>query len=307
VISLLDAALAYAARGGPVIPLAWPTATGDEARCSCDSFPELRGDEPCKPKRIGKHPHGLLVRKGLEEASCNAQRVRQWWARAPHANIGLVLGEEAAMWALDVDPDHGGDRTLVDLVRDHGPLGDTLHAFSGSGGDHIFFAHPGEPVRNRGIGQGLDVRGDAGYVVAAPSMHASGVRYAWEPGPRVALPAPAWLLALVFPPEPPIPEPPSRPTLRDPSARRPDVRERAALYLAALPPAIQGQRGSDDCFRAAVHLVRGFGLDEASALQLLVEHYNPRCQPPWSPRELQHKVKSATRSQLPHGYLLDAQ
>jgi len=276
VIALEDAALAYAARGWPVIPLAWPIATGETPRCSCR-------EEVCR--RIGKHPHGLLVKYGLSEATCDAKRVRQWWAQVPQANIGIVLGEPAGMWALDVDPSHAGDRTLVDLVRDHGPIGDTLRAATGSGGDHYFFAHPGLPVRNRGIGLGLDVRGDAGYVVA--------------------LPAPEWLVALLFPEPAPEPERVASPSPRPSSARRPDARERAIAYLATLPAAIQGQRGSDACFKAAVHLVRGFGLSEREALALLEEHYNPRCQPPWSPRELAHKVQSASRSQLPHGYLLD--
>lgn len=296
-IALVDAALAYAARGWPVLPLAWPIATGESPRCSCSEV-------VCR--RIGKHPHGLLVKHGLSEATCDAKRIRRWWAQVPQANIGIVLGEDAGMWALDVDPVHDGDRTLVDLVRDHGPIGDTMHAVTGSGGDHFFFAHPGLPVRNRGIGQGLDVRGDAGYVVAAPSMHASGHRYAWTPGARIALPAPAWLVALLFPE--PVDEAPRAPppAPRSASQRRPDARERAIAYLGTLPPAIQGQRGSDTCFKAAVHLVRGFGLPEREALALLEEHYNPRCQPPWSPRELAHKVQSASRSQLPHGYLLDA-
>lgn len=298
-ISMLDAALSYAARGWPVIPLVWPTATGDDARCSCELADECR--------RIGKHPLGRLVPHGLEEATRDEQRVRQWWRAAPKANVGLVLGEDAGMFAIDVDPVHQGDRTLVDLVRDHGPIGETLHAFTGSGGDHFFFAWPGLHVRNAGIGQGLDVRGDCGYVVAAPSMHASGYRYTWEPGPSTALPAPAWLLELIFPSEPPRERAPApMPIPRTAGPNRPDARERAIAYLATLPPAIQGQRGSDAAFKAAVHLVRGFGLDEAAALQLLEQHYNPRCQPPWSPRELAHKVKSATKSQLPHGYLLHA-
>jgi hypothetical protein len=44
---------------------------------------------------------------------------------------------------------------------------------------------------------------------------------------------------------------------------------------------------------AAEHLVRGVELDDATALELLATDYSPRCEPPWSARELQHKVIDA--------------
>jgi hypothetical protein len=43
---------------------------------------------------------------------------------------------------------------------------------------------------------------------------------------------------------------------------------------------------------AAEHLVRGFQLDDEQALQLL-EEWNARCLPPWSEKELRHKIAQA--------------
>jgi hypothetical protein len=75
-----------------------------------------------------------------------------------------------------------------------------------------------------------------------------------------------------------------------------------------MPPAISGAGGHAATFKAAVVLVRGFELPESEALRVLVEQFNPRCQPPWAPWELRHKVTSAaTRGRLPHGWLADAQ
>jgi hypothetical protein len=71
--------------------------------------------------------------------------------------------------------------------------------------------------------------------------------------------------------------------------------ERARAYLAKMEPAIQGNNGSGACFRAACKLVGDFGLTAEAAMQLLVEEYNPRCQPLWSERELRHKVADAMR------------
>jgi len=71
--------------------------------------------------------------------------------------------------------------------------------------------------------------------------------------------------------------------------------ERASKYLARMEPAIQGANGSGACFRAACKLVGRFGLSAGDALHLLTSEYNPRCAPPWSDRELEHKVESAMR------------
>ncbi len=81
--------------------------------------------------------------------------------------------------------------------------------------------------------------------------------------------------------------------------------ERASRYLACMAGAIQGSQGSNTTFRAAAKMVRGFNLDPADALRLLVEIHNPICVPQWSLRELQHKVRQATRSRLPAGFLAE--
>src|SRR5438094_489247 len=63
-------------------------------------------------------------------------------------------------------------------------------------GAHLFLRHPGGPVRNGvHVMPGLDIRGDAGYVVAPPSQHATGRRYAWHAAPWDAplAPMPGWL------------------------------------------------------------------------------------------------------------------
>jgi hypothetical protein len=62
-------------------------------------------------------------------------------------------------------------------------------------GRHRLYRHPGTDTRNttalHGVA-GLDVRGDGGYIVAAPSVHPSGVVYEWENDIDLA-PLPAWV------------------------------------------------------------------------------------------------------------------
>ncbi len=80
------------------------------------------------------------------------------------------------------------------------------------------------------------------------------------------------------------------------------VMQRAQKYLAKLPPAISGQGGHNAAFHAACVLVMGFGLDESQALSLMRE-WNQSCVPPWSERELVHKVQSAGKQPGERNYL----
>jgi hypothetical protein len=95
-------------------------------------------------------------------------------------------------------------------------------------------------------------------------------------------------------------------TLRAPvSNRTTAVMERARRYLAALPPAIAGQHGDVETFRACCRLVRGFLLTDEDAFRLINE-WNARCDPPWSERELKDKVRRARRyGREPLGGLLE--
>lgn len=80
------------------------------------------------------------------------------------------------------------------------------------------------------------------------------------------------------------------------------VVERARKYLFRLPPAVSGSGGHNACFKAACVLVLGFGLDRGNALNLLRE-YSQGCTPPWSERELAHKIDSASKQPGERNYL----
>lgn len=84
-----------------------------------------------------------------------------------------------------------------------------------------------------------------------------------------------------------------------------DLYEQAKKYLSAIPPAISGQGGHSQTLNAARALVWGFELPEHVAMDLLMD-WNQSCQPPWSERELQHKIKEAQTKPFdkPRGYLL---
>jgi hypothetical protein len=84
-----------------------------------------------------------------------------------------------------------------------------------------------------------------------------------------------------------------------------DIMERARKYVSRMDPAIAGSGGHTATFKAAVALAHGFALSWNEAWVLLLE-YNERCQPRWSPKELEHKLKQAVNGTHKHarGHLL---
>jgi hypothetical protein len=181
-----QAAADYAARGWAVFPLH----TIRAGQCSC------RRQDCSHP---AKHP---LTRHGLRDATTSPAQIRRWWARWPWANVGIATGAASGLVVIDIDPAHGGSESLARLQSLMGSLPDTLTAATGGGGWHLFYAHPGVELGNTagrlsgvaGALPGVDLRGDGGYVVAAPSRHASGRTYRWASDPAFEPAAtPAWL------------------------------------------------------------------------------------------------------------------
>ena len=86
---------------------------------------------------------------------------------------------------MDIDPRHGGDRTIAELEAKHGPLPPTVTAETGGGGYHLYYAMPEGEVRNSTglVGPGIDIRAEGGYITARPSIHpATGKPYRYVPG-----------------------------------------------------------------------------------------------------------------------------
>jgi len=197
----LAAALAYARRGWRVFPCHTPVPPrrvgfGSSAVicCSC-------GSSKCTyPGNAGKHPR---TAHGFKDAATDERQIRAWWSQWSGANIGIATGD--GLVVVDVDPRHQGDKTLAQHERKNSPIPDDAKAISGSGGPHFYLTLPKGIVIasvtggvGKGLGEGIDVKADNGYVVAPPSLHASGKRYRWATGrmPTKIPPAPDWIVKL---------------------------------------------------------------------------------------------------------------
>jgi putative DNA primase/helicase len=166
-ISLGKLALRYARRGWPVLPLH----TAEDGQCSCAA-----GQSCAHP---GKHPR---TPNGVKDATNNRTIIKEWWNRWPDANVGIATGQPSGIFVLDVDGEVGRANRKK-LQEEHGPLPKTVTVKTGKG-RHRYFRCDGARVGNSAgrLGKGIDVRGEGGYVVAAGSVHASGVPYRFVEG-----------------------------------------------------------------------------------------------------------------------------
>ncbi len=244
---LLNAALEYAQRGFRIIPLHNPTANG----CSCKR-PECSS--------IGKHPRTL---NGHKDGTTDELILRDYWSRFPDANVAIVTGAVSGLVVLDVDDKKSpkGSESLAALTAKYGDL-QTMEVATGNG-RHLYFQHPGMQVPNSVglLGSGLDVRGEGGYVVAPPSLHANGSRYCLLTDLTPAA-MPEWLLSRIV----------------DPNVHESKT-EAVSTPLDVAPVIEEGVR-NDTLYKLGCSLRGQHAMEETEIANVLLEYNEKKCKPP---------------------------
>lgn len=181
-LTLYRAALQYAERGWHVFPVHSVRLVDGKFECSCGRI--------CG--RPGKHPR---TANGWKDATTSADTIRRWWSDYPDANIGVACGPSRLV-VVDVDPRNSGDESLAELEVAHGALPKTLTTLTGGGGQHYFYDVSGFDGKIGGklLAQGVELKGGGEYVLAPPSIHASGRTYSFDlgQGDKPEFP-PSWL------------------------------------------------------------------------------------------------------------------
>jgi len=244
-----------------------------DGRCSC----RLLWTCPNK----GKHPR---ITGFHEYATTDAGRIGYWASIWPHSNVGMPTGHPWPYVVIDVDPRHGGERSLDDLQRKCGLLPPTIETITGSGGRHFFFKTPSVGVQNSAgrVAAGIDVRGYHGFVIVPPSLHISGSPYKWAPGRApdeiAAADMPAWLLELITTP------------IANSSDRRFNWRVLAGQKIN------EGERNSAIASFAG-HLLRR-KVDPYLTVELILSWNGDHCIPPLDDFEVVRVVDSIAKSEL---------
>jgi Bifunctional DNA primase/polymerase, N-terminal len=308
-LALRDAALSYASRGIPVLPLHYPVTRPKASRpvsagqlerpswpvgCSC-------GDPGCG--QVGKHPLGTLVPHGLHEATTNRARVLAWWTRFPQASIGLACGHRFDV--LDLDGP-GAVEALADLTDRHGlellAGGPVARTGREEAGWHYYLA-PAGLARRSPVLERVDYQGRGAYVVAPPSRHASGRPYRWVRDLDHPLPTlPERLQAELERP----PTRPATPVLAGvpaaDTATPAYVRSALATELARLAGAPVGRRNRQlwESGRNLFNFVAAGALDHAEVERGLLQAAERNGLLAEEPRQTRRTIDSARRVGLDH-------
>jgi len=192
-------------------------------------------------------------------------------------NIGVDCTDRVV---VDVDIKEGkdGHNEYIALGGNY----DTLVVRTPTGGYHCYFEGPDSS--NAPISKAVDIRSHHGYVVG-PGSTIDGIAYE-----VVTDREPEWVPLAVDK------------LLRPPYSRKESTHDsndneasvQAGInFLQSVAPAVEGNRGDDHTFQVAARLVREYALSPGKALELMLEHWNDRCEPPWLPDELAFKVENA--------------
>ena len=145
--TLLEAALAYASWGWPVLPIL---------------------------------PNSKLpaCAHGVHDATTDTEQITRWFADRDDLNIAIAAGSKSGLVVLDIDPRNGGDDSWSAWTDERGAQSDGAVQLTAGGGQHYLASYV-EGVRSCKLRDGIDLLADGRYFLAFPST-IEGRSYAWE-------------------------------------------------------------------------------------------------------------------------------
>lgn len=222
-------------------------------------------------------------------ATTDVGKIDNWWGENPHYNIGVATGRGIIAIDADVKKGKPGLQSLEALDLEILPA--TFRAATPSGGSHTLLKVD-RAIANRADTvdgyPGIDIRGENGYIVGIGSTTPEG-EYALLVDQPIATAPDALYEALG--------KRPNHQAHTDTPVVDLDTPvniSKATTWLTLrAPQAIEGEGGDQNTFQTAA-MLRDFGLSQAIALDLMLEHWNEqKAEPPWQPDELALKVQNA--------------
>lgn len=245
---------------------------------------------------MGKEP---ATREGWHIASNDPEQIAQWRRINPDFNWAVACGP-SNLFVIDVDP-NGLEWWNKLLERDTAireAVERAFHVRTPRGGLHVYFKGEGPSTASR-IAGGIDTRGgikrdgkivSGGYVLLPGSKTPAGTYSALPGGGLFDLPQAISAI---------IPERKKTDTLgleKNPEADKPrNVKWAVDLlqnYVQSGRVSVEGAGGNNTAFQVAASILDK-AISPGLAFDLMWEHWNPHCQPPWDDFELETIIRNA--------------
>lgn len=127
-------------------------------------------------------------------ATRDKNRLQLMWAKHPHGLLAVRTGLKSNLVVLDFDVHKegaDGGKALASLrtLGEQGMLhGACISSFTGGGGAHLFYAHPGPEFVVKSsqskLAPGVDVKGENSFVILPPSRKVGKEPYSWFRSPE---------------------------------------------------------------------------------------------------------------------------
>jgi hypothetical protein len=117
--------------------------------------------------------------KPYQSRSPSETEVAGWWTEHPADGIAIVCGHRVGLLVVDIDPRNGGVKSLTGVHFPRGPV-----VLTPRGGWHHYFRLDGSEAvpTHRDLLPGVDLKGEASFVVAPPTQVGKTGHYRWAPG-----------------------------------------------------------------------------------------------------------------------------
>lgn len=245
-------------------------AARDYAQRGWPVFPILPGEK--KP----------ATEHGFKDATTDLTVIDAWWSSNPQYNIAFSP-DQVGLGIVDPDGDEGIENWLK-LQDEHGELPETYAVATPRGGLHLYYAGELPPTQSI-LAPHVDTRGRGSYALLPPSRLEGWSKSYEALNDLDPAPLAEWVrIAASYKREK------ARAAVE--AADLPINIDRARAYLKTAKPAVEGQMGDKQTFVTACD-VANLGVSPDTALDLMLEHWNPRCDPPWEPTELEVKIANA--------------